>query len=717
MEQERHIEYCMHRVNLLRHYGVKPILVFDGGLLPMKSEQENKRARARKENLARAIEHESNGNSAAAYEYYQKAVDISPAIAYELIKVLRREDVDYVVAPYEADAQMTFLAVNKLVDAVITEDSDLIPFGCPRIIFKMDKFGQGVEFQSHMLQHNKELNFTGFTRQMLLEMCILSGCDYLQSLPGMGLKKAHALTRKFKTFDKQQLSLFQVIKHLRFSTVAIPPLYEESFKKAIWTFQHQRVYDSKIEDIFNIVAKNTLFNLSSKHYFGNTLTSDTLMPQHLVKAIAEGVLDPITKLQFQVEGVLPGPPTGNYYPVKDARAEKKKKLDLPAQKNILTNYFCILVPLSPRNCFPFNFLTSKGFASLEAKRKFRAPRVTSHTDDGSSPGSGEQDCEGMAQKISSSAVSQFDPVNPGDTLLPSDSVDSDFPQKNTRVLDSLFDATTQSPEQTPLKQSGRSIHKPCIVSLERGYNDSSNTITENTGPESKENTFGSSYFQGESKDEEDSGGQNCKIILKSSYIEHRAVSEDGPSKERGKIIVRSSYFLHKSMKANDSNNSNANLIKTGLLNDGACKNTFPESASVGNNCSSVSKLKRKASFGDSDPMERRINKDSQMETSIPGSYSAVDDAPNEVKSKEGKFGCNISHLDHYSDISEKSLEKFASVISSFRYSSSGSRASGLRAPLRDVHNTCPNRSPAVLDVSKFSYVPHNEKAVAQSRRR
>lgn len=41
----RHIEYCMHRVNLLRHYGLKPILVFDGGLLPMKGEQENKRAR------------------------------------------------------------------------------------------------------------------------------------------------------------------------------------------------------------------------------------------------------------------------------------------------------------------------------------------------------------------------------------------------------------------------------------------------------------------------------------------------------------------------------------------------------------------------------------------------------------------------------------------------------------------------------------------------
>lgn len=41
----RHINYCMHRVNMLRHFGVKPVLVFDGGPLPMKTDQEVKRAR------------------------------------------------------------------------------------------------------------------------------------------------------------------------------------------------------------------------------------------------------------------------------------------------------------------------------------------------------------------------------------------------------------------------------------------------------------------------------------------------------------------------------------------------------------------------------------------------------------------------------------------------------------------------------------------------
>jgi 5'-3' exonuclease len=50
-----------------------------------------------------------------------------------MMQVLKEKKVHYIVAPYEADAQMTFLSVNKIVDAVITEDSDLIPFGCSRV--------------------------------------------------------------------------------------------------------------------------------------------------------------------------------------------------------------------------------------------------------------------------------------------------------------------------------------------------------------------------------------------------------------------------------------------------------------------------------------------------------------------------------------------------------------------------------------------------------
>ena len=39
-------------------------------------------------------------------------------------------NVPVIVAPYEADAQITFLVNSGAVDFAITEDSDLLPFGC-----------------------------------------------------------------------------------------------------------------------------------------------------------------------------------------------------------------------------------------------------------------------------------------------------------------------------------------------------------------------------------------------------------------------------------------------------------------------------------------------------------------------------------------------------------------------------------------------------------
>lgn len=47
---------------------------------------------------------------------------------------------EYVVAPYEADAQMAFLARNGHVDLVITEDSDLIAYECPQVEFLYFEF-------------------------------------------------------------------------------------------------------------------------------------------------------------------------------------------------------------------------------------------------------------------------------------------------------------------------------------------------------------------------------------------------------------------------------------------------------------------------------------------------------------------------------------------------------------------------------------------------
>lgn len=55
-------------------------------------------------------------------------------MALELMHECRKLDVDCIVAPYEADAQLAFLNISGIADYVITEDSDLTLFGCKKVI-------------------------------------------------------------------------------------------------------------------------------------------------------------------------------------------------------------------------------------------------------------------------------------------------------------------------------------------------------------------------------------------------------------------------------------------------------------------------------------------------------------------------------------------------------------------------------------------------------
>ena len=41
--------------------------------------------------------------------------------------------------PGEADAQLAFLARRNLVHAVLSDDSDLVAYSCPRVLFKLDR--------------------------------------------------------------------------------------------------------------------------------------------------------------------------------------------------------------------------------------------------------------------------------------------------------------------------------------------------------------------------------------------------------------------------------------------------------------------------------------------------------------------------------------------------------------------------------------------------
>ena len=158
------------------------------------------------------------GQTSEGLNLLRRSIDITHKIALQLIEKCHEENVDCIVAPYEADAQLAYLNIAGIADVIITEDSDLTLFGCKKVMakekkiilldlfklasinfcfsfifkifFKMDLNGNGLLVEQNRIHLAMGVKADHFDIEKFRHMCILSGCDYLASLPGIGLNKA-----------------------------------------------------------------------------------------------------------------------------------------------------------------------------------------------------------------------------------------------------------------------------------------------------------------------------------------------------------------------------------------------------------------------------------------------------------------------------------------------------------------------------------------------
>ncbi|XP_049591845.1 exonuclease 1 [Syngnathus scovelli] len=237
---DQYVRFCMKYVDMLLTFNVKPILVFDGRNLPSKREVEKARRERREVNLQKGRQLLRDGKLSEARDCFTRCVNITPAMAHHVIKAARARGVDCLVAPYEADAQLAYLTKCGLAHAVITEDSDLLAFGCQRVILKMDKHGNGLEIDQRNLGRCRSLGNV-FTEEKFRYMCILSGCDYLASLHGIGLGKACKLLRLAKDSDIRKV-IKKMGQYLKMDLV-VPEEYMDGFVRANQTFLYQLVFD------------------------------------------------------------------------------------------------------------------------------------------------------------------------------------------------------------------------------------------------------------------------------------------------------------------------------------------------------------------------------------------------------------------------------------------------------------------------------------------
>lgn len=293
---DKHIIWCMARVALMLHYHVKPLLIFDGGPLPAKAGQEASRRARREEARARALQCAREHRHEDARKWFARAIDVTPEMAARFIDacVMRwgRDSVDYMVAPYEADAQLAFSCRCGEAAAVISEDSDNLAYGTPRVLFKLEADGMANEVVvSELFNPNRppsrsdNIDVRGWTATMFATMCALAGCDYIDSVRGVGIKVAHRLVARNR-------DLRRVVRALRFEYgAAVPSTYERDVECAILTFAHQTVFCRKSKATMHLTPLPD--DVKKRHDEFDFL--GRLLPENVAIDIAEARLEPNTR--------------------------------------------------------------------------------------------------------------------------------------------------------------------------------------------------------------------------------------------------------------------------------------------------------------------------------------------------------------------------------------------------------------------------------------
>lgn len=278
----------MNRVRMLIHFGVTPYLIFDGDNLPSKAGTEKDRREKRKEGKRLGLELLKLGKVAQAHLELQKSVDVTPEMARMVIEELKANNIQYVVAPYEADSQMAYLERKGIIHGVLSEDSDLLVFGVKCLITKLDKYGDCIEVNRNHFTACREVSFVGWSDADFRRMAILSGCDYLPGIGGLGLKTAHRMLRKHKTVDR-------LVKAAQFDgKLKVPAGFMNAFDQAEKTFLYSWVFCPTSKQLVHLTPLEDGINADDMPYIGEEV------PANIAMEVANGNLYPRTKLPMTV---------------------------------------------------------------------------------------------------------------------------------------------------------------------------------------------------------------------------------------------------------------------------------------------------------------------------------------------------------------------------------------------------------------------------------
>ncbi|XP_031841885.1 flap structure-specific endonuclease 1 [Nomia melanderi] len=238
-ETTSHLMGTFYRTIRLVEQGIKPVYVFDGKPPNLKGDELTKRAERRDEAQKLLQAAEEAGNMEDVEKFNRRLVKVTKEHANEAKQLLKLMGIPYIDAPCEAEAQCAALVKAGKVFATATEDMDALTFGC-NVLLRRLTFSEARKMPVQEFHFDKVLQDLELNHDEFIDLCIMLGCDYTNSIKGIGPKRAIELIKTHRSLEK-------IVENLDTKKFSVPENW--NYKQARLLFQEPEVTNPDEIDI------------------------------------------------------------------------------------------------------------------------------------------------------------------------------------------------------------------------------------------------------------------------------------------------------------------------------------------------------------------------------------------------------------------------------------------------------------------------------------
>ena len=173
---------------------INPIYVFDGKPPAIKFDTLKERVKSR-QSAIESLESNIEIDEETKIKLLKQSVVITNKQMEECKEILKLIGIPVIQADQEADSQCAYLSKNNIVDAIASEDMDLLTFGT-KVLLRNINSNNVIEIKLANI-----LNECNITHDQFIDLCIMLGCDYCPTIEGIGMHKAYKLIKEYGNLD------------------------------------------------------------------------------------------------------------------------------------------------------------------------------------------------------------------------------------------------------------------------------------------------------------------------------------------------------------------------------------------------------------------------------------------------------------------------------------------------------------------------------------